>query len=148
MVNVFRHGSLVMQNLGDSTIPHTGCVLFGTVNGSIGLVTQLPQVICSMLDVLCMHPCGFISYFSLACTLLLQEFYELLLELQKRLTKAIKSVGRIEHSVWRSFQRYFFKNIQMHFVTVPSPVTRRMSPVRVSLMETLLSHSWTSTGDN
>ena len=69
MVNVFRHGSLVMQNLGDSTIPHTGilifnsspcsilstwsiswnlfttgCVLFGTVNGSIGLVTQLPQV--------------------------------------------------------------------------------------------------------
>ena len=24
MVNVFRHGSLVMQNLGDSTIPHTG----------------------------------------------------------------------------------------------------------------------------
>ena len=33
-----------MQNLGDSTIPHTGCVLFGTVNGSIGLVTQLPQV--------------------------------------------------------------------------------------------------------
>jgi len=75
MVNVFRHGSLVMQNLGDSTIPHTGCVLFGTVNGSIGLVTQLPQ-----------------------------DFYELLLELQKRLTKAIKSVGRIEHSVWRSFQ--------------------------------------------
>jgi len=75
MVNVFRHGSLVMQNLGDSTIPHTGCVLFGTVNGSIGLVTQLPQ-----------------------------EFYELLLELQKRLTKAIKSVGRIEHGVWRSFQ--------------------------------------------
>merc|ERR1719339_699511 len=75
MVNVFRHGSLVMQNLGDSTIPHTGCDLFGTVNGSIGLVTQLPQ-----------------------------EFYELLLERQKRLTKAIKSVGRIEHGVWRSFQ--------------------------------------------
>ena len=36
-----------------------------------------------------------------------QEFYELLLELQKRLTKAIKSVGRIEHGVWRSFQRWF-----------------------------------------
>jgi DNA damage-binding protein 1 len=44
MINVFRHGSLVMQNLGDSTIPHSGCVLFGTVDGSIGLVTQLPQV--------------------------------------------------------------------------------------------------------
>jgi len=63
-----------MQNLGDSTIPHTGCVLFGTVNGSIGLVTQLPQ-----------------------------DFYELLLDLQNRLTKTIKCVGRIEHGVWRSF---------------------------------------------
>lgn len=58
-----------------------------------------------------MHPYGFISYFSFTCAFLLQEFYELLLELQKRLTKAIKSVGRIEHSVWRSFQRYFFKDI-------------------------------------
>ena len=27
MVNVFRHGSLVMQNLGDSTIPHTGTLI-------------------------------------------------------------------------------------------------------------------------
>jgi len=73
-VNVFRHGSLVMQNLGDSTIPHTGCVLFGTVGGSIGLVTQLPQ-----------------------------DFYEFLNDLQVKLTKVIKSVGRIEHSNWRSF---------------------------------------------
>jgi len=73
-VNVFRHGSLVMQNLGDSTIPHTGCVLFGTVGGSIGLVTQLPQ-----------------------------DFYEFLNDLQAKLTKVIKSVGRIEHSNWRSF---------------------------------------------
>ena len=73
-VNVFRHGSLVMQNLGDSTIPHTGCVLFGTVGGSIGLVTQLPQ-----------------------------DFFEFLNDLQVKLTKVIKSVGRIEHSNWRSF---------------------------------------------
>jgi DNA damage-binding protein 1 len=42
-VNVFRHGPLVMQNLGDSNIPYTGCVLFGTMGGSIGLVTQLSQ---------------------------------------------------------------------------------------------------------
>ena len=74
LINVFRHGSLVMQNLGDSSIPHTGCVLFGTVGGSIGLVTQLPQ-----------------------------DFFELLHDLQQRLTKVIKSVGRIEHSAWRSF---------------------------------------------
>jgi len=73
-VNVFRHGSLVMQNLGDSTIPHTGSVLIGTVLGGIGLVTQLPQ-----------------------------DFYEFLNDLQQRLAKTIKSVGRIDHSNWRSF---------------------------------------------
>ena len=74
MINVFRHGSLVMQNLGDSTTPHTGCVLFGTVHGAIGLVTQLPQ-----------------------------DFFEFLQDLQKRLNRVIKSVGRIDHAEWRSF---------------------------------------------
>ena len=104
MVNVFRHGSLVMQNLGDSTIPHTGCVLFGTVNGSIGLVTQLPQV--SVFSYLEKYTHLWVVLFSHFMPLFFcQEFYELLLELQKRLTKAIKSVGRIEHGVWRSFQR-------------------------------------------
>lgn len=37
MINVFRHGSLVMQNLGESSTPTTGCVLFGTVSGAIGM---------------------------------------------------------------------------------------------------------------
>merc|ERR1719219_505933 len=74
MINVFRHGSLVMQNLGDSTTPHSGCVLFGTVHGAIGLVTQLPQ-----------------------------DFFEFLQDLQKRLNRVIKSVGRIDHAEWRSF---------------------------------------------
>jgi len=73
-INVFSHGSLVMQNLGDSSIPHSGSVLFGTVGGAIGLVTQLPQ-----------------------------DFYEFLQDLQTRLTKVIKSIGRIEHSQWRAF---------------------------------------------
>ena len=35
-VNVFRHGSLVMQNLGERNTPIQGSVLFGTVSGSIG----------------------------------------------------------------------------------------------------------------
>ncbi|TRY64004.1 hypothetical protein TCAL_00788 [Tigriopus californicus] len=74
MINVFRHGSLVMQNLGDTTTPHQGSVLFGTVHGAIGMVTQLPQ-----------------------------EFFEFLTEIQRRLTRVIKSVGKIEHEVWRSF---------------------------------------------
>lgn len=74
MVNVFRHGSLVMQNIGERTTPTQGCVLFGTVSGSIGLVTQIPS-----------------------------DFYEFLRNLQERLTHTIKSVGKIEHSFWRSF---------------------------------------------
>ena len=73
-INQFRHGSLVMQNLGDTSIPHTGSVLFGTVGGAVGLVTQLPQ-----------------------------DFFEFLQELQTRLTRVIKSIGRIEHANWRSF---------------------------------------------
>ncbi|XP_033962614.1 LOW QUALITY PROTEIN: DNA damage-binding protein 1 [Pseudochaenichthys georgianus] len=73
-VNVFCHGSLVLQNLGESSTPHPGAVLFGTVNGMIGLVTSLSE-----------------------------GWYSLLLDLQNRLNKVIKSVGKIEHSFWRSF---------------------------------------------
>ena len=35
-VNVFSHGSLVLQNLGENSTPTQGSVLFGTVNGMIG----------------------------------------------------------------------------------------------------------------
>ncbi|XP_064831146.1 DNA damage-binding protein 1-like [Oncorhynchus masou masou] len=73
-VNVFSHGSLVLQNLGESSTPTQGSVLFGTVNGMIGLVTSLSE-----------------------------GWYSLLLDLQNRLNKVIKSVGKIEHSFWRSF---------------------------------------------
>ncbi|KAK9958270.1 hypothetical protein ABG768_010405 [Culter alburnus] len=82
-VNVFSHGSLVLQNLGESSTPTQGSVLFGTVNGMIGLVTSLSE-----------------------------GWYSLLLDLQNRLNKVIKSVGKIEHSLyplkqglttWRSF---------------------------------------------
>ena len=74
-VNVFRHGSLVMQNLGESTMAtQGGSVLFGTVNGTVGLVTQFPP-----------------------------EHYNFLKEIQDRLAKVIRSVGKIEHGFWRSF---------------------------------------------
>ncbi|XP_015786302.1 DNA damage-binding protein 1 [Tetranychus urticae] len=73
-VNVFRHGSLVMQHPGENTTPIQGSVLFGTVSGAIGLVAQLPQ-----------------------------EFFDFLLEVQTKLAKIIKSVGKIDHSAWRSF---------------------------------------------
>lgn len=74
MVNVFRHGSLVMQNVGERSTPTQGCVLYGTVNGAIGLVTQIPA-----------------------------DFYEFLRSLEERLTHVIKSVGKIDHSFWRCY---------------------------------------------
>ncbi|GAA6071000.1 DNA damage-binding protein 1-like, partial, partial [Tachysurus ichikawai] len=70
-VNVFCHGSLVLQNLGESSTPTQGSVLFGTVNGMIGLVTSLSE-----------------------------GWYSLLMDLQNRLNKVIKSVGKIEHSLY------------------------------------------------
>ncbi|XP_035674429.1 DNA damage-binding protein 1-like isoform X1 [Branchiostoma floridae] len=73
-VNVFRHGSLVMQHPGETSTPTQGSVLFGTVNGAVGLVTQLPA-----------------------------DFFNFLQEVQSKLTRVIKSVGKIEHSFWRSF---------------------------------------------
>ncbi|XP_063400808.1 DNA damage-binding protein 1-like [Mytilus trossulus] len=73
-VNVFRHGSLVMQHALESSTPTQGSVLYGTVNGAIGLVTQVPQ-----------------------------DFFNFLSEIQARLAKVIKSVGKIDHSFWRSF---------------------------------------------
>lgn len=73
-INVFRHGSLVMQNLGDAGTPHTGSILYGTVFGAVGLVTQLPT-----------------------------EHFDFLTDLQKRLAKVIKSVGKIDQDFWRSF---------------------------------------------
>lgn len=64
----------VMQNIGERTTQTSGCILFGTVSGCIGLITQLPP-----------------------------DFYDFLRNLEERLAKTIKSVGKIEHSFWRSF---------------------------------------------
>lgn len=74
MVNVFRHGSLVMQNVGERSTPTLGCILYGTVSGAIGLVTQIPA-----------------------------DFYEFLRSLEARLALTIKSVGKIDHSFYRSY---------------------------------------------
>ena len=38
-INTFRNGSHVMQNLKDTSTPHTGSVLFGTLASFIGMVT-------------------------------------------------------------------------------------------------------------
>ncbi|CAE6137644.1 unnamed protein product [Arabidopsis arenosa] len=72
-VNRFRHGSLVMR-LPDSEIGQIPTVIFGTVNGVIGVIASLPQ-----------------------------EQYTFLEKLQSSLRKVIKGVGGLSHEQWRSF---------------------------------------------
>lgn len=73
-VNVFRHGSLIIHHANEQVTPIQSSILFGTVSGAIGLVAAIPK-----------------------------EMFEFLMQVQVKLTKVIKSVGRIEHASWRSF---------------------------------------------
>ncbi|KAK6154837.1 hypothetical protein DH2020_009085 [Rehmannia glutinosa] len=72
-VNRFRHGSLVMR-LPDSDVGQIPTVIFGTVNGVIGVIASLPQ-----------------------------EQYAFLEKLQTNMRKVIKGVGGLSHEQWRSF---------------------------------------------
>ncbi|KAE9461432.1 hypothetical protein C3L33_06662, partial [Rhododendron williamsianum] len=72
-VNRFRHGSLVMR-LPDSDVGQIPTVIFGTVNGVIGVIASLPQ-----------------------------DQYQFFEKLQSNLRKVIKGVGGLSHEQWRSF---------------------------------------------
>ncbi|KAJ7544909.1 hypothetical protein O6H91_09G098400 [Diphasiastrum complanatum] len=72
-VNRFRHGSLVMC-LPDSEASQIPTVIFGTVNGVIGVIASLPH-----------------------------EQFVFLQKLQHNLVKVIKGVGGLSHEQWRSF---------------------------------------------
>ncbi|PSC68559.1 DNA damage-binding 1 [Micractinium conductrix] len=72
-VNRFQHGSLVMR-LPDSELSQIPTVLFGTINGVIGVVASLPQ-----------------------------PQYQLLESLQEAMRKVIKGVGGFDHAQWRAF---------------------------------------------
>lgn len=39
-VNVFRHGTLVMQGVPEASTVTQGCVLYGTVHGALGESTR------------------------------------------------------------------------------------------------------------
>ncbi|KAI4365220.1 hypothetical protein MLD38_021226 [Melastoma candidum] len=72
-VNRFRHGSLVMR-LPDSDVGQIPTIIFGTVNGVIGVIASLPH-----------------------------DQYVFLEKLQSNLRKVIKGVGGLSHDQWRSF---------------------------------------------
>uniref|UniRef100_A0A061SBD9 DNA damage-binding protein 1 n=1 Tax=Tetraselmis sp. GSL018 TaxID=582737 RepID=A0A061SBD9_9CHLO len=73
-VNRFRRGSLVMR-LPDSELGSVPTVLFGTINGVIGVVASLPKATFQKLE-----------------------------RLQAALRKVIKGVGGLSHAEWRSFE--------------------------------------------
>ncbi|KAG9145181.1 hypothetical protein Leryth_008967 [Lithospermum erythrorhizon] len=72
-VNRFRHGSLVMR-LPDSDVGQIPTVIFGTINGVIGVIASIPH-----------------------------EQYVFLEKLQATLRKVIKGIGGLSHEQWRSF---------------------------------------------
>ncbi|XP_037294045.1 DNA damage-binding protein 1 isoform X2 [Manduca sexta] len=75
MVNVMRLGSLVgAHHSADSAAPVQHPVLLATVSGAICLVVQISQ-----------------------------DLFDFLHQLEDRLTHTIKSVGKVPHSFWRSF---------------------------------------------
>ncbi|CAM8886889.1 unnamed protein product [Rhodiola kirilowii] len=72
-INQFCHGSLVMR-LPDSEVGQIPTVIFGTVNGMIGVVASLPH-----------------------------DQYIFLEKLQSNLRKVIRGIGGLSHEQWRSF---------------------------------------------
>lgn len=71
-VNRFRHGTLC-RSVPDSEIGQIPTIIFGTVNGAIGVIASLPQ-----------------------------EQYIFLEKLQTILRKVIEGVGGLSHEQWRS----------------------------------------------
>eukprot|EP01027_Heterolobosea_sp_BB2_P002893 GEZU01004339.1.p1 GENE.GEZU01004339.1~~GEZU01004339.1.p1 ORF type:complete len:703 (-),score=229.06 GEZU01004339.1:788-2896(-) len=75
-VNKFRHGSLVMRlPESESSIANISTLLFGTVNGVIGVVAQIPE-----------------------------ELYHFLLKVQTAITQVVSGIGGLSHDNWRAFE--------------------------------------------
>ncbi|CAF0914954.1 unnamed protein product [Adineta steineri] len=86
-INTFRHGCLVTQQTTESTISLENCILMGAISGYIGLVLQLPPTL-----------------------------YQLLMSLQLILAEYVTSIGKIDHSSWRSFRLDGRSNVSYGFI--------------------------------
>lgn len=74
-INVIRPGTLVMQHPSECSLEVRRATLFGTVDGVIGLILSLDEIL-----------------------------FKKLKSIENSLSKIVKSVGKIEHSEWRAFQ--------------------------------------------
>ncbi|VDN25632.1 unnamed protein product [Cylicostephanus goldi] len=73
MVNVFRRGSLVSSHV-DNPLPITKPILFGTIDGTIGLIVQLPE-----------------------------KYFKFFSEVEKGVARETDNCMRIDHAVYRQF---------------------------------------------
>jgi len=73
-VNAMRHGSLVMR-LPDSELASLPTLLFGGVEGALGVMASLPQ-----------------------------DLFMLLENLQSAMRKVVRGVGGLDHATWRAFR--------------------------------------------
>lgn len=76
-----------MQHPNESETPMSTPILFGSVLGAIGLVVQIPE-----------------------------DFFKFLKDLETRLAKSIKSIGKIDHSFWRSFHTERRTDVPIGFI--------------------------------
>ena len=72
LINKFQHGSLVMRTADMEARP-IPTLLYGTVNGSIGVIASLPQ-----------------------------EEFEFFWRVQQAITKVIRGVGGFDHTLYAS----------------------------------------------
>ena len=100
-------GSLVMQHPGETSTPTQGSVLYGTVTGAIGEANQSTEAFVDswkiVWEVWWSNPfCSITGLFVFVglVTQLPQDFCSFLKEVQDKLAKVIKSVGKVEHSLY------------------------------------------------
>lgn len=74
-VNVFQPGSIVVQHPSECSIDVKKTTLFGTIDGVIGLIITLDELLFKRLDAI-----------------------------QDSLCRVVKSIGKIDHKKWREFQ--------------------------------------------
>ncbi|KAL1918136.1 uncharacterized protein VTP21DRAFT_3402 [Calcarisporiella thermophila] len=75
-VNRLRHGSLVMNLPETEALPAVPVLLYGTVNGALGVLAMVRD----------------------------EDTFALLRQLEQNLTKVIQGIGGFDHKEWRSFR--------------------------------------------
>jgi DNA damage-binding protein 1 len=108
-VNRFLPGSLVMK-LPDSDLSKVPTVLFGTINGVIGVIASLPE-----------------------------KDYKALTRLQDALRKVVKGVGGLDHNEWRSYPSPFSRSANDSTGFVDGDLIEQLLDLKDDTLDAVLS---------